>query len=208
MRRPRITIAALLGIVAFVAVAFAALREPTDGWDSGVFGVTLTTLLTSVLLAVHHTGERRAYWLGLALFGWAYLVMSLVPTIEARLPTTTFLARLDPLLGARPWINTVSRFIDQQNPSWARPDARTVSFTPLGDISKGVVFLGDASTGSPIAVRRGTSGGFVRIGHSLLALILAVVGGSVSRRLYASGCKGRVARPGVTPPLVFGADDA
>ena len=195
MRRPRITIAALLGIVAFVAVAFAALREPTDGWDSVVFGVTLTTLLTSVLLAVHRTADRRAYWLGLAFFGWAYLVMSLVPTIEARLPTTRFLARLDPLLGVRPWINTVSRFIDHQNPSWSRPDARNVSFTPLGDVSKGVVFLGDASTGSPIAARGGTAGGFVRIGHSLLALIIALVGGSISQRLYVSGRWGRVTRP-------------
>ena len=41
MRRPRFTIAGPLGIVAFVAVAFAAMREPTDAWDGGVFGVTL-----------------------------------------------------------------------------------------------------------------------------------------------------------------------
>ena len=92
MRRPRITIAGLLGIVAFVAVAFAALRVPTDGWDGGVFGVTPTVLLISVLLAAHRTERRRAFWIGFALFGWAYLLVSQIPPIEARLPTTKALA--------------------------------------------------------------------------------------------------------------------
>lgn len=190
MRRPRFTIGGLLGIVAFVAVAFAALRHPTDAWDSGVFGVTLLTLLTSILLEVHRREERRAYWLGFALFGWAYLVMSLVPPIEARLPTTRLLDRLDPLLGERPWINTLSRFIDQQDPPWARPDSRAVAFLPQGDIGegtkRGLVFLGNAPNGSPLAVRGGTSEDFVRIGHSLLPLIFALVGGWLSRKLYAS----------------------
>src|SRR3954454_6558962 len=95
MRRPRFTIASLLGLVVFVAVSFAALREASDIWDSGVLGVTLALLLTSVILAVHRNGQRRAYRLGFALFGWAYLLMSLVPPVEARLPTTKALAYLD-----------------------------------------------------------------------------------------------------------------
>jgi hypothetical protein len=199
MRRPRITIAALLGIVALVGVAVAALREPTDGWDSGVLGVTLMTLLTSVLLAVQRMEERRSFWLGFALFGWAYLVASLVPPVEARLPTTKFLAHLDPLFGERPWINTLSQFIDQQNPSWARPDTSTVAFLPQGDISmgtkQGLVFLGTAPNGSPLALRGGTSQKFIRIGHLLLALILALVGGSLSRGLFSSARPGRDAEP-------------
>ena len=79
MRRIRFTIASLLGVVLFVAVAFAALRAATDAWDSGVFGLTLGLLLTSVLLAVHRAGGRRAYWLGFALFGGTYLGASLIP---------------------------------------------------------------------------------------------------------------------------------
>src|SRR4051812_42547469 len=70
MRRPRITIASLLGIVAFVGVASAALREPTEAWDSTLLGLTLLLLLTSVLFAVHRSGDRRAFWQGFALFGW------------------------------------------------------------------------------------------------------------------------------------------
>ena len=199
MARPRFTIAGLLGMVVFLAVGLAALRAATDAWDSGVFGVTLTLLLTSLLLAVHRTERRRAYWIGFALFGWAYLVMSLVPPVEARLPTTKFLARLDSLLGARPWFSALAQFIDQDNPSWARPAARTVASLPQGDISmatsQGVLFLRDATTGSPLAVRGGTAEGFVRIGHSLLALVIALIGGSLSRRLYASGRSGHDGEP-------------
>ncbi len=61
MRHPRFTIASLLGVVLSVAVAFAALREATDLWDSGVFTAALAALLVSLLLAVHRRDRKRAY---------------------------------------------------------------------------------------------------------------------------------------------------
>ena len=60
IRQIRFSIASLLGLVLSVAVAFAALRASTDAWDAGVFGLAVIGLLTSVLLAVHHGGSRRA----------------------------------------------------------------------------------------------------------------------------------------------------
>ena len=150
-------------------------------------------LLTSVLLAVHRTGESRAYWLGFALFGWAYLVMSLVPPIEARLPTTKVLARLDPSSvrgpGSAPW----SRSSTSDNPSWARPAARRSPSclegrtSVNGHLAGRRLSLGSPRPAVPAPVRGGTAEDFVRIGHSLLALVLALVGGSLSRRLYACG---------------------
>ena len=88
MRRIRFNIASLLVVVLLVAVGFAALRESNDLWDSGVFTLTLGVLLISILLAVHRTESRRAFWIGFALFGWIYLGLSLVPSIESRLMTT------------------------------------------------------------------------------------------------------------------------
>ena len=64
MKRIRFTIANLLVVVLFVAVGFAALRESSDLWDSGLFSVTLGILLTSILLAVHRHESKRAFWLG------------------------------------------------------------------------------------------------------------------------------------------------
>ena len=101
MRRFRFTIASLLVVVLFVAVGFADLRESSDLWESGVFTLTLAALLISILLAVHRTESRRAFWIGFTLFGWIYLGLSLVPSIESRLITTKAFAYLDSKLACR-----------------------------------------------------------------------------------------------------------
>src|SRR5947209_18313288 len=95
MRRIRFNIASLLVVVLILAVGFAALRESNDLWDSGLFTLTLTVLLISILVSVHRSDARRAFWLGFALLGWTYLALSVVPSIESRLITTKALAYLD-----------------------------------------------------------------------------------------------------------------
>jgi WD40 repeat protein len=68
---------------------------------------------------------------------------------------------------------------------------QAVAFSPQGDSlassSQGVVRLWDATTGKLLAGPNGTTENFLRIGHSLLALVLAFVGGHVSRHLYDLG---------------------
>ena len=93
--RMRFNIASLLVVVVFVAVGVAALRESSDLWESGIFTLTLAALLISILLAANRTESRRAFWIGFALFGWAYLGFALVPSIEFKLITTKTLAYLD-----------------------------------------------------------------------------------------------------------------
>jgi hypothetical protein len=190
MRRPRFTIASLLGIVLFLAVGLAGLRAATDAWDSGVLGVTLTILLVSVLLFIHRTGIKRAYWLGFSLFGWVYLVMGLVPPIEARLPTTKALAFLDSKVTGR--IVTSIAF---------SPDGRSI-----GPWHDSTVRIWDASTGRALTGPNGTSENFLRIGHSLLALVLAFLGAHLSRYLYASGRPGSAEDPGILSPSAAGSD--
>jgi hypothetical protein len=167
MGRFRFSIAALVGVVLFVGVALAALRAADDSWDCGVFGLALGALTTAVLLTIHRTGRRRAYWLGFTLFGWTYLVASLVPPVEARLPTTKGLTYLDSKVPGR------QKF-------WP------VAFTQcdrLPSSSQGVVRIWDTSTGRLLAGLED----FVQIGHSLLALVLAFLGGHLSRCLHTGG---------------------
>ena len=95
MKRIRFNIASLLGVILVLGVGFAALRESSDLWESGVFSTTIGCLLISILLAIHRAEKRRAFWLGFALFGWIYLGLALVPSIESRLITTKALAFLD-----------------------------------------------------------------------------------------------------------------
>jgi hypothetical protein len=73
MRRFRFHLGTLLMLVLVLGVGFAALRESNEIWDSGLFSITLVVLLISTLLDFHRTEKQRAYWLGFALFGSAYL---------------------------------------------------------------------------------------------------------------------------------------
>src|SRR5262249_50719764 len=95
MRRLRFHLGTILILIIVLGVSFAALRESNDTWDSGIFTLALGALLVSILLAIHRSGKKRAFWVGFALFGAAYLAMSLIPAIEARLITTKALAYID-----------------------------------------------------------------------------------------------------------------
>jgi hypothetical protein len=188
MRRIRFNIASLLIAVLFAAVGFAAMRESNETWESGLFTLTLLALLASILLAIHRRESRRAFWLGFALFGSGYLALSLVPPIESRLATTKALAYLDSKVPGR----TQSFFtinVTGTISGTAGNQVQAVAFSPQGNqiattSSLGTVKLWDATTGRLLAGWGGTTENFVKIGHSLLALLAGWFGGLLSRRLW------------------------
>src|SRR5262245_54189740 len=93
--RPSMRQVSILGLMIFVlacGVGTAALTASTAMWARVVFSATLLILTAAILLAVF---GRRAFWLGFSLFGWAYLVSSLIPPVQSRLLSTTGLAYLD-----------------------------------------------------------------------------------------------------------------
>jgi len=186
MRFPRFKIRSLLGIVLFVAIAIAALRASNDAWDSSVLGLTLLTLLAAVLLAVHRTDRRRAYWLGFTLFGWAYLIASLIPLIGPRLPTTMGLAFIDSKIrGRETTISAVFGYPSTYSP--VSGNGYTLPVYNLPTSMQGNIWLWDSTTGKLVPGQVGTTEIFLRIGHSFLALVLAFVGGRLSRYLYGTG---------------------
>ena len=184
MSRIRFSIASLLVAVLFVAVGFAALRESSELWDSGVFTLVLTVLLTSILLAIHRTESRRAFWTGFALFGWTYLALSLVPSIESRLATTKALAYLDSKEPGRPQ-NFFKLHVTGGTPgNQVQAVAFSLDGNRLATSSRRTVRLWDATTGRLLGGWAGTTENFVRIGHSLIALLAGWFGGLLSRRLW------------------------
>jgi hypothetical protein len=106
MKRFRFHIGSLLILVVLLGVGFAALREASDLWDGIVLSSAVGILLVSVLLVVHRRAERRAFWAGFALFGWGYLGLIALPSIEPRLLTTKALAYLDSQVPGRPTVIT------------------------------------------------------------------------------------------------------
>jgi hypothetical protein len=218
MRRIRFSIASLLGLVLFVAVAFAALREANDLWDSGLFTLMLGLLVTSVLLAALRDGRRRASWLGLALFGWSYLIASLIPQVGSRLLTTRALVYLDSMFSrTTPMGVAVADFdsdgqVDLFVANASAPNAlyRNQGDGTFLDVTSGQTTTVSASSGGvivwkpsllwrPLAAPGGTSENFVRIGHSLLALVLAFLGGCLSQSMYTTGRSERAEEPDVLP---------
>jgi hypothetical protein len=196
----RFTIANLLGFVLFIAVGFAALRQATALWDSAVFSSTLVVLSLSVLLAVHRAGCRRAYWLGFALFGWIYLGASLIPPIESRLLTTAALVQI----GAKvPGLeDPVALTLNMTVANGLSTGSPTFAFSPNGSnrIMGQPLWIWDAATGQLVAGTGGTAVAFLRIGHALVALVLAYLGGHLSRWLFTRGLPPVTGGDAETPP--------
>jgi len=211
MRRFRFHIGTLLILVLILGVGFAALRESDETWDSSIFSLTLGMLSGSILLAIHRTEKRRAFWLGFALFGWTYVGLSLVPSIESRLLTTKALAYLDSnvpdrsiVIGGRVW----DSWSNKQNQNNQSVNSTSIAFFPQGNLpanSHRYVNWDWIVTGSFGGTATIWAENFVRIGHSLLALIAAFVGGHLSRHLYD---KNRQAVQGPASPLASTSSDA
>ncbi len=186
MQRFRFSIASLLIVVLFAAIGFAALRESSDFWDSSVFTLTLAALLISILLAVHRTEAKRAFWIGCALFGWIYLGLSVVPSIESRLITTKALAYLDSKVPGRTQAGFIVR-LALTGSGAPNNQVQNVAITAVGNqlatSSQGQVRIWDVATGRLLRGWGGTTENFVRIGHSLFALLVGWFGGLLSHHL-------------------------
>jgi hypothetical protein len=186
MRWFRFSIAGLILFILICGVAFAALKESTDLWEHSVFSLTLLVLVTALLLAFHRTGARRAFWLGFALLGGWYLALSLIPPIETRLISSQGLSYIYSMLPGKSPKNYVFTVTSKGTGSPIQ-QTMTISSMPSGN---------QISPGGPVSTTSLTFGSgtlftswgsspenFVKIGHSLLALFLAWLGGMLSRRL-------------------------
>jgi hypothetical protein len=192
-----------------MGVALAALRESNEIWDTGMFTITVGVLLTSVLLAVHRSEGRRAFWVGFAMFGAVYLGLSVIPSIGSRLITTKALVYLDskvhrsgPNVGGPAYADIdVLEMVDSgfTNQALTHKLYVTKGNGTFQDVtgSVGLNSLGDQVLFNQTwrLLLPGTREHFMHIGQSVFALLTALVGGQISRRLYA---KNRPASQAIT----------
>jgi hypothetical protein len=75
MGPPRISLAGMLGVVAVIAIGLASLVSATVFWTSAASTVTLAVLLGALVGTMLLRGPERAYAVGFATFGWAYLLL-------------------------------------------------------------------------------------------------------------------------------------
>ena len=188
----------LLTIIFVLGVGFAALWESSELWESGTFTLMIGVLLISILLAVFRTESRQAYWIGFALFGWVYVGLSSVPSIEYRLITTKALTYLDSRVSGRTDVplliysayNTATGLGTGIN---QRSNVNLIHYGVRPGPNQ--VLVWDVTTGRPLGGTVGASENFIRIGHSLFALLAAWLGGQRSRRFARSSRSPELAPP-------------
>jgi hypothetical protein len=173
----RFSLLGLMALVAYTALACAALRYATELWASSLFTLAVLLFLFAVLAIALRSGPTRAGWIGFVLFGGGYLLLANGPWPQADLVTNPALGWLQqkihgetpaPAVGmatvSTPWINTVNTFTTSQ------------------------VLLWDATAGRSLTTSAPPSAPtFVRIGHTLLSPLLGLLGVLAASWLYTAG---------------------
>ena len=202
MRRIRFTIASLLVVVLFVAIGFAALRESNDLWESGVFTLTL------VRPADLDPPRRPSHRIQAGILARVRPVRLELP---GALPGPVDRIQADDDQGAcLPGLQSAGAILRNLHRS-ARRDrtlerpairSRIVAFTADGNqtchLQPRQVRLWDAATGRLLGGWSGTTENFVRIGHSLFALLAGWFGGLLSRRLCRASRSPETAAAGLS----------
>jgi hypothetical protein len=79
MTRLRLTITQLMAVVLYFGFGLAALRNANDFWASATFTVAIAAISLALVGALARKGRARMIWAGIAVFGWVYLLIVLLP---------------------------------------------------------------------------------------------------------------------------------
>jgi hypothetical protein len=166
MRTIRFPIAGLMLAVLVVALGLAALRNASEVWAGVMFLFTCAVLCLAIVGAICRDGPRRAWWLGFALFGWGYLLLSLWSKVN--LPTMTLLDVIAARLGAQ------VRF------SGGMGGAMGGMLGGMQSIRPWAGGFGGFGGGSGVPFNEPLQ----HIAHCLWALVAALLGGLLARTLF------------------------
>jgi hypothetical protein len=165
--RPQIKLAGMMVLVLAVALGMSAVRSPTSALAAVEFTWTLLLLLGGILGVVYRRGERRPFWVGFVLFGWGYALLAFGPwfhmEVQPHLATTRALAELYPRVHSKPI------------PAQARQIIRDMDLYSYAYRQYDREVMWDRNLVN-----------FLRIGHSTAAQALALLGGLLARRFYAT----------------------
>lgn len=171
----RFSLTTLFGVVLFVAFGTAAIRFASPLWAGLTMSLTVPILFAAILGALFRLGQARAFWTGVAICGWGYLLIVLAPWFDAgvgqQLPTTYLL-----------------NYAQERLQNGAPPAGLAVDLgVPVAVSNGGPALL---SYGSGQGLRIWSTGsalesGFVlRTGHALFALLFGFIGGVMAKWFY------------------------
>jgi hypothetical protein len=182
MRRFRFSLRGVMMMIVLLAAAFAALRFPTPLWANVWYSLTLATLTLAIPAAVYRRDERRAFWVGFATCGWVYFILALAPWFQTeigfQLATTTILDVLAPSIVQQDYL--LRSYVGGFNPPSAPVEPTPWQSWNLPEFpsEKPWRLSGYATLHCP--------GLYLRIGHAVLCLLNALVGGEIVRSFGAA----------------------
>ncbi len=201
----RFSILGLMGFILVVGVGFAALRDANDVWASIMGLATLALLGIAVLAVVYGQGRSRAWWLGLALFCGVYHFLAAAPwvaeQVRPKLPSTLLLDYVHSrVVGAATGASTVFFTMNSAPPGsvqWLaangpNPSGSTYQALVMQPTANVTAAAFQGSPGGPVSLRlaRFLPGAanyeqFQRVGHSLTAILIGVIGAWISATMWA-----------------------
>lgn len=160
---------ALIGLCALVA---AGLSNPSIFWGAFFFSLAILIVSIGLLGTIFTRDEQRAYWIGFVMFGAGYLFLMYCPgfdrVVGQRLISTKILGLVEIGLPATPSDKILKGYFNES----PREAATNV----------GSEAMMTSSAGNYLP----QWGHFQEVGHSAIAVALALFGGRMARYFYAS----------------------
>lgn len=179
----RFSLSFVLTLVAFLAISCAALTNASQLWASITVTATIVVLLLAIAGGIFLTLASRAFWIGVCVFGWIYLLLGFWPPYAA---SDTGGRRVsDHLL-----TTTVSK---QLYIRVFRERQELPGDAPVRQATGGAFAFGFGSGGGAASASSGaffsyelheTWLSFMLVAHCLWTLLIAFVGGVACRQLY------------------------
>ena len=165
----------MLAAVAFVGFVCVALYNANEVWAMAAFGFTLIVLLVALVGAFH----SKSFYIGVAVFGWGYLVLAYVPQFrESVRPVAATDALLDVMC------KTMQRDIAFDPNSLnnginvdASGEYSPFTFGNSPDVANLVLSVRPTRAVYRMPIQKH----FRAVGHSLFALVFGLIGGAVGR---------------------------
>ncbi len=155
----------LLAAAALLCVGAYVLVYATPVWAAIAYTLCVGLLLAAIVCACAATGQPRFFWLGFAVFGWGYLVVLHSPIFSVQAADRNWQVHYSgpPLVtrAAIDWMWDKVLPVVHEPPQWDQSMTKTIN-------------------GS----RFPNGFAFSQVGHTLSALIFAVVGGACGRFAY------------------------